>query len=357
MAIMILKQLKETIKETIKLVYIFPNYRRCISAMKNCDQIKIVLIGTPAHGNLGDQAIALSELKFIEDNKGNAAVFEIPMPLYKTHRSRLKKYIRKNDLIIISGGGWMGNLWIHNEITIREIVNDYHENKIIIFPQTLYYTEDAEGKKVASETKNIFKQHSNLYLIVRDHKSYKIASDLLEFDRNKYLLFCPDMVLYGNLAISPSQEPLNRTALICLRNDIEKSSDSNQIKSTLITCGYSIQETTSVLKQLVKMSRRKNVVMNTIKIYSSASLMVTDRLHAMIFSLLAGIPCYVFDNSTGKVFGTASYLQETGMPVKMFRNIKTVQCNDFNLKGKPYELPPSLKDYFRQLAELLKTAE
>lgn len=82
---------------------------------------KIILIGTPAHGNLGDHAIAEEEKNFIKKYYQEYNIYEIIMPLYNICKNKLKNNFPE-DIIIISGGGWMGNLWLHNEITIRNII-------------------------------------------------------------------------------------------------------------------------------------------------------------------------------------------------------------------------------------------
>lgn len=353
MVISAIRKAEDHLKEFIKLLYIFPAYKKLLKEYKKCAQRKIVLVGSPAHGNLGDQAIAISELQFIQDYKKEETVFEIPTPLYKTHRSYLKKHINADDLVIVSGGGWMGNLWIHNEIMIRNIIADYPSNKIIIFPQTLYYAKDAEGKRVADETKVYFQNHDNIYLSVRDAPSYHRAQELLGIDEKSRLLFCPDMVLYGALARENTSERNKRVALICLRQDIEKAANLAGLESVVESAGYIPQETTTVYRHLIKIRERKKVVTELVFQYSKAGFMITDRLHAMIFSLLAGIPCYVFNNGTGKVFGVASYLQNANMPVKMLRDIGEISPETFDLSGKPYELSDGLREYFRQLGCLL----
>lgn len=354
MVISTIKKVKDHIKERLKLLYILPTYPKILWQYKQCTQRKFVLIGSPAHGNLGDQAIAISETKFIHDYKNDEILFEIPTPLYKTHRQYLKKHCKSEDLIIISGGGWMGNLWDHNEIMIRNIIEDYPMNQIIIFPQTLYYTDDDKGRMVLQTTKSVFQNHKNVYLTVRDNNSYNIAQEQLGLN-DDHLLFCPDMVLYGTLANKNIVKRKNKTALICMRRDVEKIVNITGLESIVESMGYIPKETTTVYTHLIKIRDRETLVSELIKQYSEAELMITDRLHAMIFSLLAGIPCYVFNNGTGKVFGVASYLREANMPVKMFENANDVKSNAFDLIGKPYELRDELKNYFHQLGCLLST--
>lgn len=349
--------LKKMIKEYIKLLYICPNYKKKLREIRRDKQSKIILFGTPAHGNLGDQAIAISELDFLHNIAENRPVIEIPMPLFKTHRKYLKKYIGCSDTIIVSGGGWMGNLWIHNEITIREIVSDYKKNKIVIFPQTLYYTDDEYGKITISDTKKIFAQHSNLILTVRDLRSYECAKKQLGLKNEKNLFFCPDMVVYGTLAQILEKNNTNNLALICLRNDIEKKCNVDSIKESLANAGYVCVETTTVLNKLVSIRERLQIVSNKIKEFQSASIVITDRLHAMLFALLAGTPCIAFDNATGKVFGVGEYLKNSGMPVYLTDHLDVSIIDEMLLKRKEFVLSENLKSYFIRLGDIVNNEE
>lgn len=344
---------KNAIKEYIKLLYTCPQYKKILDGLRKSRNSKIVLFGTPAHGNLGDQAIAISELAYLHDISNGREVIEIPMPLYKTHRWLLHKYIGNNDTIIISGGGWMGNLWIHNEITIREIVTDYKDNRIIIFPQTLYYTNDEAGRRTAIETKNIFEKHNDLILAVRDSNSFEYAKINLGFTKKDKLLFCPDMAIYGTLASVETLLTDKKVALLCLRNDIEKASNTSYVRKTLEDAGYEIIETTTVLKKLIPICKREQVVKDKIKEFAEASIVVTDRLHAMIFALLSGTPCFAFDNATGKVFGVGQYLKNSGLPVYLIDRIEVPMLENVDTKKGEYYLADELKGYFQRLGEVI----
>ena len=344
--------IKEKIKEYIKLIYICPEYKKILNNLEQDKEAKIILIGTPAHGNLGDQAIAISELDFLRKISDGRKTIEIPMPLYKVYRKFLQKHIGCNDTIIISGGGWMGNLWMHNEITIREIISDYINNKIIIFPQTLYYTNDADGRETADDTKRIFEKHTKLLLTVRDLHSFEFAKSNLGLPGNGKLLFCPDMALFGTLSYSTTASLTNKKkALLCFRNDIEKVCSSGFVRDTLKKAGFEIKETTTVLDKLVPLRKRKQIVKEKIKEFGEASIVVTDRLHAMIFSLLAGTPCFAFNNATGKVFGVGQYLERSGMPVYLIDKMEMQMLEHIEIKKTNYNLPAELRGHFLNLAD------
>lgn len=349
--------IKNRFKEFVKLIYIYPNYQVALNRLRDNQSSKIILFGTPAHGNLGDQAIAISEMDFLRKISKERNIVEIPMPLFKVYRETIRSYINPKDTIIISGGGWMGNLWIHNEITIRQIIMDYSDNRIVIFPQTLYYTNDEYGNKVIAETKDVFCKHKDLILSVRDARSYECAEREFELKGEKELLFCPDMVVYGTLAQKMRFSSEDKSALICLRDDIEKKADTDNIKNIFSKAGYSIRENTTVLNRLIPLKKRLCAVQEKIAEFQSASIVVTDRLHAMLFATLAGTPCIAFDNATGKVFGVGEYLVKSGLPIMLVDHFSLSELENIDLKKWEYKLPDKLEEYFSRLAIIVNYKE
>ena len=208
------------LKEQIKLSVAYPGWRSAIKKLKSNKNKKIFLFGTPMHGNLGDHAIAIQEQYFFEDFFPDYEYFEILMPMYHTQKKIIKNTVTPEDLVVISGGGWMGNLWIHNECVIREIVQNYPNNKIIILPQTIYYTSDELGEKEYRITNEILKKHSNLHIFVRERKSYNFIKQKFEFTGNSDVYLVPDMVLYGKNIITKGKCTGHEKVInVCIRED------------------------------------------------------------------------------------------------------------------------------------------
>src|SRR5699024_1734022 len=57
---------------------------------------------------------------------------------------------------------------------------------------------------------------------------------------------------------------------------------------------------------------RKKYLERKFKEFSTSKLVVTDRLHGMIFSLITGTPCIAFDNISKKVSGVYEWFKDTG---------------------------------------------
>lgn len=124
----ILKKFKHSLYYFCLKISIFVKSRR-----KNV----VYLLGTPKHGNLGDQAILYSELKLFSD-LGKKNVIYVESSFVKNNISFLKKIIG-DKRVYIHGGGFMGTIWPTEEMMLRNILENFKDNEIIVFPQTVYF--------------------------------------------------------------------------------------------------------------------------------------------------------------------------------------------------------------------------
>lgn len=304
------------IKEFVKLQIADKEWINRIRKIKGDKNRKAILIGTPVHGNLGDHAIAEEEKNFLHDNFEKLSVHEVPMPMYHVFKKVLKKYITNNDVIFISGGGWMGNLWLHNEIVIREIIRDYLKNPIFIFPQTVYYTDDENGKKEIESTKNIISKHNNIHIFFRDMRSYQFAMKNYIFSGRSGTYLFPDMVLYNSCKSDNNIIKNKKLINLCLRDDCEAVLEDKEMLIEKLEKGYCVRNITTVIPKIVTLKNRKKELINKWDEFAEAQLTVTDRLHAMLFSVLNGTPCIAIDNKTGKVFGVLEWIKDSKMIYK-----------------------------------------
>lgn len=266
------------------------------------------IVGTPLHGNLGDHLIALAEMQLLSNQSGYQ-LQDVPMLVYTNSRRKFRRLVKKDDIILISGGGWLGTLWLHNEINVRNIIRDFPNNKIVVLPQTVYYEETDKGKKEMEISRNIYSSHSNLTMFLRDEASYIfVQTNHLVGDNKSY--YTPDMALAFR---SPHIcEDSRQNALICFRRDREKvllEGDAQNLREYLWSIGMDTRDTTTVYYDSISLEKRASSVEEKLKEYSKAKIIVTDRLHSMIFAALAGTPCVAFDNKTHKVSGVYEWMK------------------------------------------------
>lgn len=141
---------------------------------------KIIYTLVPTHGNLGDQAIAYASRKYLKDNFSEYEVIEINCEDSYKYTNALKNIVKKDDLIFLHGGGNMGNHYIPEEEARRHIINTFPNNKIISFTQTMYFSNDEEGRRELKKTKEVYDSHKDFTIIAREDKSYDIMKKTLK---------------------------------------------------------------------------------------------------------------------------------------------------------------------------------
>lgn len=280
---------------------------------------KIFHMLTPIHGNMGDQAIAYATNKFLADNFKDYKIVEVyRKDLYKYGKS-IKKVMTPNDYIFTIGGGNMGNLWVKEEIDRRFIIDKFNKNKIISMPQTITFTKDEAGKLEFEKTIHAYNNNKNLTVIAREKKSFKIMKEA--FNENKVLI-CPDIVLYLNEVFN-KEEFKRINIMTCLRSDKEGLLGDGKIelmKNLEKNYDNVIHYDTVIKKQVYKENREVELI-NMLNKFKQAKLVITDRLHGMIFCVITNTPCIVTKSLDHKVTGTYEWIKELNY-IKMVENLE-----------------------------------
>lgn len=308
----------------------------------------IVLMGTSAQNNLGDHAISVTELDWLRSSIPNKRVVEIPKELFYKKRDFWKLKIRKEATIVITGGGFLGDLWMTEERMVRAIICDYKDNKIVIMPQTIFFESEIEK----AVTAKVYRSAAELYINTRDKKSYEYIKHEWP-DINVFL--APDMVL--SLSARLSDRRRKNDVLLCLREDKENCLDEKEIafiKKSIIEMGLNVCNISTVEKHIVPIFLRKNAIEAKLKKFSSAKLVVTNRLHAMIFSYITKTPCIAIDNISNKVSGVYAWIE--GVPhIKLVKDIDEITgLMKVLLESREEVNTIDLKNYYSCILEQIK---
>lgn len=268
---------------------------------------KVYLIGTPTHGNMGDSAITIAEIEFIKRfQKKKYFIQEVTIEEYKKFWKIIKILIPKSAQIFLLGGGNMGDIWLDEELLRRHILCNFPQNKICIFPQTItYIAEKQEKQSIMYYNKN------NITLAARERKSYEIMSRLYA---NAEIILTPDIVLSCDFRTLGVQQKKRDKITFCFRHDREKIiSDEiiDSLKNALENSGWKIRITDMCIDAKVTKENRRECVKQKMEEFISSKLVITDRLHAMLFSYLTATPCIVFKNSNQKITGTLEWLKRS----------------------------------------------
>ena len=267
------------------------------------------LLGTPEHKNMGDQFIAQEQVNFIRAALPDAEIIE-----YTDYDLRRQKFaqldeIEPSQLVCLHGGGNIGNLWAGHEAFRERVITHCKSNPIIIFPQSIYYSDDKEGQKALNRAKGFY-CGSNLTLFCRDKVSFDFAKE--NFDCRSILV--PDIVMWRSQKPEHSIERYG--VLTLLRRDVERrltDEEEAQIENVLASGFSSIEEFDMLIKskKITQVNRKEKTDM-MLSIVSSAECVVTDRLHGMVLCAITETPCVVFSNGYHKVEGCYEWIKELG---------------------------------------------
>lgn len=279
---------------------------------------KIYLLLSTDYSNLGDHALSYAHKKLIEDHFPDAEIIEVLVGDTMKYLKSLKNVIRAGDIITLKGGGNIGLEYFREELYRREIINEFTGNRIIIFPQTIYFPDTKTGRKEFGNSKHIYSKNTNLYLTVRDKKSYDLIKDVLK----SRVILTPDIVLYLD---DIKNDFARKGAMTAMRADVEgKFTNEQKIKlEELLKSQYGsvlVSDTTTDYK--ISISERVNELIKNWNQFLQSEIVVTDRLHGMIFAAITKTPCIVFNTYNHKVIGQYEWL----------KHLDYIKFLDFNLE-------------------------
>lgn len=286
-----------------------------------------VMLDFPNYRNIGDNLIWKGEEEFMKT---------IPYKcLYSANVHTFQKNkIPKNAIILLQGGGNFGDMYTVLQSFRLRLIEDFPNNKIIIFPQTVHFEDQEEFKRQAK----ILKAHKNLYITARDTVSQENLRK--QGIVNKVLLlpdmaFCIDFRSYFN-------NDTKGKSLYMKRVDSELNTGYNQDKIQSIlenkklnnkidvldwpsyTSNYTVNKLveyadaleSKISKTIVSLpilgsfidsqyglnskDNLKNYIEKGIGFLNSYDVIATTRLHGFILSVLLNKEVIIVDNSYGK---------------------------------------------------------
>lgn len=314
------------------------------------DNKRIFLMFTPQHTNLGDHAIAKAELEFLNAYD----VFEITgyqLSVLLEFPKILKK-IFSDDLIVCQGGGYLGTLWFKEELYLREVLKLCADNNhIIIFPQTMFYENNDFGREEFEKSKLIYNKCRNLTIAAREKVSYEIMKNAY---KNVYLI--PDIVL----SLNECKDNCIRSGVqLTLRADSEKTMAdeyynrllefvNNEFGSNVLFADMCADN------DIFPEFRNKELDKHFDK-FRSSELVITDRLHGMIFSAITGTPCIVLNSKSPKVKGVYDWLFKDCKYITFTDDFDEMSEFINSIKGKSFEYDNSnLMPYYDELKQIVK---
>lgn len=265
---------------------------------------KILYFGVPTHSNMGDQAQCICIYEWLKKFYPKHKIISFPTRIITNDNGlflkKISKFIKNNDLIFFQSGYTITDLYSENEIMHNIVINLFNNNKIIFFPQTIYFTSTEKGNMALKNCKHAIEKHGKIILLCRDRISYEFA--MKNFNNCKIHLF-PDIVT-TKIGLIKSENKTNKIT-VCLRNDKEKyykKEEINVFLKELLKYGEYNLIDTSIDINGYKISRNRNKYFKKmLEIFKKNKLTITDRYHGIIFSLITNTPVIVLKTNDHKI--------------------------------------------------------
>lgn len=342
-------------KKIRKIVYKIKCVLKYLKYKKECKKKRkheFLIFNTPVHSNIGDHAIIYAEYEMLA--KFNCKAFEIPTRYESYYFAFLKKFVPNDAIIAITGGGFIGSQWLTEENLVNKVISTFKNHKLIIFPQTIYFKNDEIGNKELKKSIEIFEQAKDLNIFAREQKTYDFARNT--YKRAKVELV-PDIVLSLN---TKNFQNIRNGVLLCLRSDVEKNfsdKNKNELRGILNKVNIEITETDTVEKENISESERNVKIEQKLEEFSKSKLVITDRLHGMIFASITNTPCIVFGNYNYKVEGVYQWIKDIDKNIIFRKDLNNIDEDIERLLKCDLTKIRIEKDYdekFRKLYQVLE---
>jgi len=261
------------------------------------------------YGNIGDIAITVAQARFLARFAGGRQVVQVPLDRALRVVRSIRRQLRPDDLVTVVGGGNMGSLYPDIEALRQLVIRLFPGNPVVCFPQSLDWQDtEASGRALAAIARR-YTRHRKLAVFARESASFARLGELFALRGGVRLALVPDIVF----SLSPADVGVAPAAaragiLACLRHDKERrvsDAQGERIRALLAGAGEPVRFTdTHVPLSGLDEAQALALLQGKLREFAAARLVVTDRLHGMIFAAIAGTPCVALPNATHKVTQT-----------------------------------------------------
>ena len=294
------RKLPERFVTTIKYILSSCKNPKYMDLKKEEQKVFVFLAGF--YQNLGDMAITYAQKKFLQDLYPLAKIVLVPSTETYSSIKTIKRFVTPRDIITTIDGGNMDDLYPSLENARTFVVKSFPKNRIISFPQTVSFTDTPKGRRLLKHSRRVYTKHKNLTICVREELS---LGRVKQYFPKVDIVYCPDIVLYLN----ESEQKTERTNILCcLRQDKEQNIDGSVREGIIknVTEKYKnvlCKDTVDVELKDCQIDTYENSLKDFWAMLRTCKLVVTDRLHCMIFCAITETPCIVMDNTNKKISG------------------------------------------------------
>lgn len=320
----------------------------------------VILFNTPLHANVGDHMIVEAEKLFFDRYLPDYHVVEVTSSFYKEFHHLIYGLIKKDDMIAITGGGFLGSLWMENgEAIVRSIMTEYRDRQIAVFPQSIFFEDTDEGKNEKEQSRKVYNRCENLIIFFREKESYKRGIEIMQDEAVCRLI--PDIVLSVNKDdfIKDDKICVGNKAAICMKNckeSVFSNEDKREIVDILKRNGRDVCSMSMYAGHNICAEERREYIEDKLKEIGGYAVVVTDALHCMISCALMGTPCIALNNISGKVKGVYQWICD--LPyieyVESICDIEKALAKVMNAENENQGYRFNYRSFFKQLVECFK---
>jgi exopolysaccharide biosynthesis predicted pyruvyltransferase EpsI len=276
-------------------------------------------VNFPNIDNVGDSAIWLGTRRAL-DRAGVRLRYQCEPATYR--RRLLERSVGRHGTILIQGGGNLGDAHPHQHRVRELVLRDFPRARVIQLPQSVWFRGEAGERRF----RRLAEAHSDFTLMVREGRSLEWAAEALDVP----CVLCPDLALaLGSLERSPA----DRELMWLMRRDREGRGQPlpplgpDDARADWRVKGPMLESGPRPLRLWLAANRRIGAAMAAdgrlattlwragartfapiarrrlalgVERLSHGRVVITDRLHGHVLSLLLGIPHVLLDNTSGK---------------------------------------------------------
>ncbi|GHT37576.1 hypothetical protein AGMMS49593_04920 [Endomicrobiia bacterium] len=314
---------------------------------------KIFLLGTSEHNNIGDSAITIGTYEFIRRYFSEYRLVEVTGYYMQTDFQYISSFMRDNDVIFLQGGGNLGSMYTVEEDIRRRVIESFPANKIFILPQTIWFSDDERGKAELAKSAKVYGCHNGLVLFTRGKESLSLAKAYFPSVR------CMNMI---DMALMLSRDYAfdRKGILTCIRDLGDESGLDEEIYNEVFDIIRKIelnyQQTKNRYGKSILPLMAGEVVNNELMKYARSKIVVTDRLHGMLFSVITKTPCVVMGSYTHKIGEFSEFFADSNAVFFIGKDISKLQdkmARAFLVTEPKY--PILEKGLFDKMADYIRT--
>lgn len=281
----------------------------------------VALLDFPWHNNPGDAALWKGETLALA-KLGHRIVYTSTHDTFDRHR--LDRLLPTDGVVLLHGGGNLGDLWPRHQKFRESIISTVRDRSIVVLPQTVRF----EDQRSEIDSLLLMASHPSLTMMARDQRSF---DRLIAAGLNARLSTDPTTALWPNPS-QPHEPQGRRQVLYLLRSDHERRvpvplalkplardwSDLGVTMEIVSRPSHITDRSLDVIDRAqtefgralpatcwARIARQRRhsdrLVAAATAAILATDIVVTDRLHGMLFGLAFGRPVIAIESGYGKL--------------------------------------------------------